>query len=63
MFLTPLIDTDDHQCTELGLFRPQAAVDAISPDIDPAVRVQASVIPVPVFIRPDLFQARYRAGR
>ena len=56
-----VIDADHYQRAQFRLLHPQAAVDAIGPDIDPAVFVEALLVLVAILIRPDLLQAGYGA--
>ena len=56
MLLSTLIDTNDHQGTQLRLLSSKAAVNTIGPDINPLILVQAFVTPVTIFLCPRLFQ-------
>ena len=48
--LSAFIHADHDQRTQLGLFGPQSTVDAVGPDIDPAVGVQTLVAPDAVLL-------------
>ena len=56
-----VIDADHHQRAQFRLLHPQAAVDAIGPDIYTAVFVEALLVPGAILIRPDLLQTGYGA--
>ncbi len=62
MRVVTLVDAHDHQGTEPLAIRSQAAVDAIRPDIYPAIIVQTTMLPALVLRPPYLLQTRYRAG-
>ncbi len=61
-FLTAVIDADDHQGAELGLFRPQTTVNTVRPHVHPTILVQACFLPLLILLRPALLQARHGAG-
>lgn len=58
-FLTAIIDADDHQGAELGLFHPHTTVNTIRPHLYPTSLVQTRFLPL---LRPAVLQARYGTG-
>ena len=63
MLLTTGIDADDNKGVQLVMLTAQAAVNSVSPDVDPWLLVQRLFAPTFIFPGPFPFQARYRIGR
>lgn len=61
--IAALVHPDHHQHTELLVLRPQATVDAIRPQIDPAVTTHIPPVPVGVFRFPSSLQTADHRGR
>jgi hypothetical protein len=62
MFLPMLIHINDDQSAQVHLLTPQTIIDAVGPNLDPALFVQWFVTPTSVFLPPYLLQALFSAA-